>query len=849
MKTESDHSKTRRRAPVAPAAPAPAADSGDSYLSLGSRPGAGSTTPIFFGSNRAGDALLSIGIGDVAGGAVATMAPLLPVGVAGLEIREPLHRFDANVHLPTLERGVSSANRVGEPLATLSMKWRLAPDGFEATPSAAVPDTELRTGSSQRLAFQDGVITFQDKGHGTIRFFGAGRTYPARTDGQARLLFAGVAVVVEGTGSLKGTRGTLLISGEMTLPAVVALTVVGRFEPGSPVPSEDMLGPLLDVTGHDVPATVFTLLGEADAGGGQERIRVARVGNDLTNASRLRSLLRIGATVGRVEGALPSDASDHRCAVELEGASRIFTFTDAAGRRLGSITASGLEGTAFPEIRDAHTVGRLAAYGPATHGTGALAGAGGVLTLERASDANGATRTLYTLRLADPSGRFRAAYADVYKPIPAGPAAARPAAQAAAEPLAFVDGPAGVMNAVDRAILQHAERTLADGMELVRWWEERDRTDDYPERFEVVREYNDSGRSFGFFDTTVIGGAPLPVMGIVQEMFYDRQKMASGETIRAQLKEFVLKYFMRVSHLRQPEAVPAGDPVPLTGLQRALSWLPDDGERRVGFGYQQLYYKRRDSSKIGKFAPSEQSAIVDLRDIGTIYDWILLKVNIFDFNLSFAPFGSEAPKLQMPLKESTYLVLGPPFVTNRDNPAPGVLGQYGFGYAFVPYAPEGAGVIAYGPGHFAAAIQNVDFTVMADGEIRVRAAFVVNRPDRIANVDIDPIDWGFRLADMMTFGAASRVMAPMKAVADTLPLRVSGIDPISSYIWMANAVTGGMAGRRLGHSKMVLEKRMLVQHFMQHYEMLTSSLLIWRMVADWTDAERVPAFCREGVAC
>ena len=56
------------------------------------------------------------------------------------------------------------------------------------------------------------------------------------------------------------------------------------------------------------------------------------------------------------------------------------------------------------------------------------------------------------------------------------------------------------------------------------------------------------------------------------------------------------------------------------------------------------------------------------------------------------------------------------------------------------------------------------------------------------------------------------------------------------------------AGKRLGHSKAVLEKRMLVQHFMQHYDMLTNSLLAWRMVADWTDHERLPAFCREGIA-
>jgi hypothetical protein len=303
---------------------------------------------------------------------------------------------------------------------------------------------------------------------------------------------------------------------------------------------------------------------------------------------------------------------------------------------------------------------------------------------------------------------------------------------------------------------------------------------------------------------------------------------------------------MRVSHYRQPEAMPAGKRASNSLFQRAVSWLPEEEERRVGFGYQQLYYKLRESGKIGKFSTDEQNAIVDLREIGPVYDWIVLKVDIFDFNLSFAPFGGSALKLQLPLKETTYLVLGPPFLKNVDNPEPGVLGQYGFGYAFVPYAPE-PGMIAYGPGHFAAAIQTVDFKVMQDGEIRVRAAFVVNRPTKIANIDVAPLDWGFRMADMMTFNMASRVMAPMKAMADRLPLKITGVDPIAAYIWMANTVTGGMAERQLGISKTVLEKRMLVQHFMQHYEMLINSLLVWRTVPDWTDTDRLPEYCRTGV--
>jgi hypothetical protein len=227
----------------------------------------------------------------------------------------------------------------------------------------------------------------------------------------------------------------------------------------------------------------------------------------------------------------------------------------------------------------------------------------------------------------------------------------------------------------------------------------------------------------------------------------------------------------------------------------------------------------------------------------------VLKVEVFNFNLSFAPLGAAAPRMMYPLKEQTYLVLGPQFVRNREQLGPGVLGEYGYGYAFVPYAPAGgADMIAYGPGHFVAAFQSVHFQVMDSGDIRVRASFIVNRPDKVARIDIDPIDWSFRLADIVTFNMASRFMGPVKNLAEKLPLRISGIDPISTYISMVNYVSGGRAAQQLGHSMSVLEKKMLLQHFMQHYEMLINSLLVWRKIADWTDSTNLPEYCRHGAA-
>jgi hypothetical protein len=816
------------------------------FLALCTRSQGGSSEAVMYADNPVGGALLSTGLGALASAAAGALGPLMPVGTSGLNVNEVLHRLDANIYPPTLDRGVSGANRVGEVLGAITMRWLLAPEGFEATPSAAPPPTEIRSSQSQRFVMHDGVITFNDRSQGALRFFGAGRTYPATIDGQTRLLFAGTGVVVDGLGGLKGTRGSLAISGEIVRLSGIALTVVGRFDPDGPIGREDNLGPLFDVTGTETSTMVFTLAGSSLPGAAAERLTAVRIGNDVSNGTHLRSVLRAGSIVGTASGSIAFDPAEHRCAVPLAGMRRLLEFSDPAGRRIGTLTIDSLEGTSLREQYDGESVSRTVAYGAIANGTGAFSGVAGVVTLDAAAADAGGTSSLYVLYLADPDGRFRASFADVYKPVP--PMASGVPPPVPADTLSFVDSCAATITPVDRTILRYAERTLADGMELARWWEAKDRAGDYAERFDVVREYNQSDRSFGFFDTAVIAGAGLPVMGVVQEMFYDRQKMASGETIRAQMQEFVLRYFMRVSHYRQPEAVAAGQRAPQSMLQRAMSWLPDEQERRVGFGYQQLYYKLRDSGKIGKFTSDEQGAIVDLREIGPVYDWIVLKVDIFDFNLSFAPFGADALKLQLPLKESTYLVLGPPFVKNVEQPEPGVLGQYGFGYAFVPYAPD-PGMIAYGPGHFAAAIQTVDFKVMEDGEIRVRAAFVVNRPNKIANVDVAPLEWGFQLADMMTFNIASRLMSPMKTVAQRLPLRVNGVDPISAYIWVANTMTGGLAEKRFGISKSVLEKRMLVQHFMQHYEMLINSLLVWRTIPDWTDHERLPEYCRRGVTC
>ncbi len=397
----------------------------------------------------------------------------------------------------------------------------------------------------------------------------------------------------------------------------------------------------------------------------------------------------------------------------------------------------------------------------------------------------------------------------------------------------------------DRGILADVNRALADGLSLREWWQQRDAADGYAERFELMRTFNPADRAIGFFDNAPLPSGSLPVMGVVQEMGYDRAKQAPIDKVLDEFRQFLLGDFMRVSSFLEPDAYTDWGRAPVPPSLEFLSWFPGKEEPRIGFGYSQYYYKLRDSGVVGKFPRKDEFAIVDLREIREGYEWLVAKVRVFNFNLTFRPFGPESISFNLPLKEETYLILSPDFITYRDHPTPGVLGQYGFGYALLKYEPAPS-VFAFGPGHFRAGFQLINFEVLERGDSRVRMVFVVNRPDRILKLDLDPIGWSFRLADVMSLGLASRILGPFKEIVSRFPIRVRDFDPVTAYITLANLVTAGEAARQLGISKKQLEKEMLVQHFMEHYQMIVGSLLTWRQIPDWLDRGALPDWAITG---
>ena len=403
-------------------------------------------------------------------------------------------------------------------------------------------------------------------------------------------------------------------------------------------------------------------------------------------------------------------------------------------------------------------------------------------------------------------------------------------------------------------MLPRVPEYLARGLDLKRWWDEVERKGgpDQQQRFPLERSFNRPNRSFGFYGEAPVGGSMMPVMGNVQEMFYDQIRAPaalgreSAEWMWAQLREFAMKYFMRVSSFREPETyIDTANPVPPPAFAR-LSWCPqpEEGGRR-GFGFSQIFYQHTGSDLVQAFPTYDQFAIVDQREIGKIYEWILLRVRIFDFNFSVRPVGRNGPELVFGANEQSYLVTHKAFVNYKERHIPGVFGDYGIGYAFVRNPVQGP--FGYGPGEFDAAIELINFRVYETGYISVRMVFIANRPRQISNIVIDPVNWSFGLADIFSLGLASRLLSPAKNLLSQIPLRFN-VDPVSAYVTGANLISAGAAAQTLCISIEQLEKLFLLQHFKQHYQTIVGSLLTWRQIPDWLDEKNLPAWVISGMS-
>lgn len=398
-------------------------------------------------------------------------------------------------------------------------------------------------------------------------------------------------------------------------------------------------------------------------------------------------------------------------------------------------------------------------------------------------------------------------------------------------------------------LLDRVPAALQSGIELLEWWRHADATNSYEYRYKETHTLNrPQDGSYGFFDTVQLSSGPQRINGNVQDMFYDMPRASpavrdhTAQWVNAQIQQFILRYFMRISDFRQPHQLPTPHKPTPPGLG-FLSQCHDEAQTS-GFGFSQLYYKRT-NGEVGRFRKSERDAIIDLRKLGEEYEWVVLKNPIFNFKFEFAPFGNHAPQVALPLVVSNFLVMSRAFVID-ESPAPdGLIGRYGLGYAFIRDPLPSA--LGYGPGELEPAYEQLMWDVHENGKITSRAVFVANEPTKMLNLSVDPAAWAFQLGYAFGSPEVQKTLMPVRRFYNSLPWSRLRFDPVFPSLNLLNLMTLNQAKERLCISVDQVRKFFLYLHFKQHYETILGSLQTWRQVPDWLVPEsELPAFVRDG---
>lgn len=392
------------------------------------------------------------------------------------------------------------------------------------------------------------------------------------------------------------------------------------------------------------------------------------------------------------------------------------------------------------------------------------------------------------------------------------------------------------------------ETALQQAQDLNVWWARVEAREERIERFELYPAVPGSEPVWGFFGAAWVRGESLPVMGTIVDDFFDQPRVPPAKQaqaapwMREQIEEFALHYWLRV----QANALP--EPYPELGHGAAapyLSWLslcfPTDQEFSGNANVQELY-KLRGSSRVGQFPPRYRTAIIDLRELATTYEWITVETTSFDFNITVGGAGDEAPNLVVPLKTTVDFVTSADLIVNRRNPEPGTLAAYGPGFGFVKTANSRA--LAVAPDMIQPGLRLQSLRVLATGEVRFRGVLILPRPDQIVNLSAPDVFLG--TADVMTLGATAKWTQPLRQALSQMPMPSFGFDPVLGSIRWLNLLTGNRAADELCISQEQVEKEILAKSALAMRQMALASRQIWLQVPNWLDRAAIPPWVRRG---
>lgn len=354
------------------------------------------------------------------------LCPGLSFLITAVEVNEQLHRFEATVELPTHARGLRAIDRVGEPVASVHIRWTPIPENFEATPDRIPPTTVLNPFCSQRFTTLDGHFQFADRDQSGFKGFGAGRTFPVREGGKSRLRIGGVVDILEGLGKFKGLTGTVVINGYIEPPKGLALNLLVRLmDPTGRLKATSALSPLQEIPDPDPDAVFMFFLGEVDpehpvtlnlAPDGRmlgsnvhELLRLVHIGFDLHTPKGLRSRTTEGPIVGEMSATLAFNPLDPRPVSPISTTNGVFTFFDSDRRVIGTVRSNMVEGRALRTALEGAPmpVFRFGGFGPILGGTGQFSGADGVMSMNSAISVFPRTLSnLYIFRFYDPARKL-----------------------------------------------------------------------------------------------------------------------------------------------------------------------------------------------------------------------------------------------------------------------------------------------------------------------------------------------------------------------------------------------------------------------------------------------------------
>jgi hypothetical protein len=346
----------------------------------------------------------------------------------GVSVNEELHRFEVKVD--QTDCGPKAANRVGEPVANVHIRWTPIPGDFEGAPNRFPPPTVLNPFVSQRFCMLEGQLNFKSPAGTGVRAFGTGRTFPSKENGASVLRIGAVIEILEGLGAFQGLTGAMCINGFIQPPHNLALQLMVRLmDPTGKLKAQSCYSPVQTQPPPDPdPNAVFMFfLGEPNPDepvklnigpdcrivGSQvsELLRRVELSFEVTGDSA-RSCTKEGPVVGSMTTTLHFNPLDPRPVSPIQTTAGVFTFWDKDRRNIGTVSANMVEGRAMrtPLAGAPMPVFRFAGFGPLLGGTGYFQGADGMMTMNSAISVFPRTLSnLYVFRFYDPNGRFREA--------------------------------------------------------------------------------------------------------------------------------------------------------------------------------------------------------------------------------------------------------------------------------------------------------------------------------------------------------------------------------------------------------------------------------------------------------